>query len=74
MVFDTIPDDYKMKSVYLKSNENLDLSYLGIMKDLRKIYKGKELSGNDLGIEFRNEEVITKEVLEHLALDYLESA
>ena len=74
MIFDIIPDDYEMKSVFIKNNKNLDLSYLGIMKDLTELYKGKELSGHDLGIEFQNEEFVTKEVIEHLAIDYIESA
>lgn len=64
IIFDEIPDDYKMKPVILQ-NKVPDLSYLGIMKYLRDIKAGDEFDDN----EFYSSEVISK-----MALDYLQSA
>lgn len=64
MIFDDIPDDYQMGS-FLISGKVPDMSYLGVMKYLRSEKVSKEFEENDF---------YSKEVLSHLALDYLYSA
>lgn len=64
MIFDSIPDDYKMQKV-LTGDEFADWSYVGIMKHLRTI-KADE--------EFASKEFYATEVLSHMAMDYLKSA
>lgn len=73
MVFDNIPDDYKVKTIFL-NNKLADLSYLGIYKHLRELYADKELKGYDLGIEFQNDEWFRNEIFTYLSLDYINSA
>ena len=64
MIFDDIPDDYQMKKVLL-TEKVPDLSYVGIMKHLRSI---------KVADEFEDNNYYSKEVLSHLAIDYLYSA
>lgn len=73
MVFDNIPDDYKVKTIFL-NNKLADLSYLGIYKHLRELYADKKLKGYDLGIEFQNDEWFRNEIFTYLSLDYINSA
>lgn len=64
MIFDDMPDDYIMKKILL-SNGFRDVSYVGFMKQLRKSKRVKAFDDNI---------VYSKEVISHLALDYLDSA
>lgn len=64
MIFDNIPDDYKIQKVILE-DKVYDLSYIGVMKHLRTIKAGKE---------FADDKFYSSEVLSHMALDYLNSA
>lgn len=64
MIFDDMPDDYIMKKILL-SNGFRDVSYVGFMKQLRKTKRVKAFDDNI---------VYSKEVISHLALDYLDSA
>ena len=64
MLFDNIPDDYKMQKV-LTGDKFADWSYVGIMKHLRTI---------EVSDEFSNNKFYATEVLSHMAMDYLKSA
>lgn len=64
MIFDDVPDDYQMGK-FLLSGQVPDLSFLGVMKHLRNIKVADEFEDNDY---------YSKEVLSHLANDYLYSA
>jgi len=64
MIFDNVPDDYKMQSV-LTGERFSDLSYVGIMKHLRTKEKIEDFSNN---------EYYSSEVLSHMAMDYIQSA
>lgn len=64
MIFDNIPDDYKMRKV-LTGDKFADWSYVGIMKHLRTIEAGEE---------FFNNKYYSAEVLSHMAMDYIKSA
>ncbi len=64
MIFDDMPDDYIMRKTLL-NNGFRDVSYVGFMKQLRKSKKIKAFDDNI---------VYSKEVISHLALDYLNSA
>lgn len=64
MIFDDMPDDYIMRQILL-NNGFRDVSYVGFMKQLRKSKRIKAFDDNI---------VYSKEVLSHLALDYLDSA
>lgn len=64
MVFDEIPDDYKIKKVILE-DKVYDLSYLGVMKHLRD---------NKVAPEFADNDFYSSQVMSHMALDYLNSA
>lgn len=64
MVFDEIPDDYVMKKVVL-DDKVFDLSYLGVMKHLRSIKVDDFFDDNNF---------YSREVISHMAMDYLESA
>ena len=64
MIFDNIPDDYRMKKVVL-DDKVPDLSYVGVMKYLRSVKAGEE---------FSDDIFYSKEVLSYLALDYINSA
>ncbi len=64
MIFDVIPDDYKIKSIIL-NDKVFDLSYLGVMRHLRD---------KKVADEINNDKVYSEEVISHLALDYLNSA
>ena len=64
MIFDDMPDDYQMRQ-FLLSEKVTDLSYLGVMNYLRNINAADEFQDNNF---------YSKEVLSHLAFDYLFSA
>ena len=64
IIFDDMPDDYIMRHILL-NNGFRDVSYVGFMKQLRKSERVKAFGDNI---------VYSKEVLSHLALDYLDSA
>ena len=64
MIFDDMPDDYIMRQILL-NNGFRDVSYVGFMKQLRKSERVKAFDDNI---------VYSKEVISHLALDYLDSA
>lgn len=64
MVFDEIPDDYVIKRVIL-DDKVFDLSYLGVMKHLRSIKVDESFEDNSY---------FSREVIGHMAIDYLESA
>lgn len=64
VIFESIPDDYKMETV-LNGERFNDLSYVGIMKHLREKKISKEFSDN---------EFYSSEVLSHMAMDYINSA
>lgn len=64
MIFDNVPDDYKMQSV-LSGEKFTDLSYVGIMKHLRSKEKIEDFSDN---------EYYSSEVLSHMAMDYIQAA
>lgn len=64
MVFDEIPDDYIIKKVIL-NDKVFDLSYLGVMKHLRSIKVDET---------FEDNLYYSREVISHMAMDYLESA
>ncbi len=64
MVFDNIPDDYKIKSIMLK-DKVFDLPYLGVMRYLRD---------KKVDYKFSDDKFYSVEVISHLALDYLNSA
>lgn len=64
MIFDNIPDDYKMQKV-LTGDKFADWSYVGIMKHLRII---------EAGDEFFDKKFYSTEVLSHMAMDYIKSA
>lgn len=64
MVFDNIPDDYKMQKV-LTGDMFYDWSYVGIMKHLRTIKAGEE---------FFDKKFYSTEVLSNMAMDYIKSA
>lgn len=64
MIFDEIPDDYVVKRVIL-NDKVFDLSYLGVMKYLRD---------NNIDDCFADNSFYSREVIQHMAMDYLESA
>lgn len=64
MVFECIPDDYKMQRV-LTGEKFTDMSYVGVMKHLRSNAKIEEFSDN---------KIYSSEVLSHMAMDYIKSA
>lgn len=64
MIFDEVPDDYQMGS-FLLNGRVQDLSYIGVMKHLRSIKAADE---------FEDKYFYSKEVISHLAIDYLSSA
>ena len=64
MIFDDIPDDYEIQKFILEQGV-YDLSYLGVMKYLRN---------QNVSAEFHDNQFYSKQVLEYLALDYLQSA
>ena len=64
MTYDEIPDDYVMKKIIL-DDKVFDLSYLSVMKHLRSI-RADEC--------FEDDAYYSKEVIGHMAMDYLESA
>ena len=64
MIFDDVPDDYQVGK-FLLSGQVPDLSFLSVMKHLRDIKVADEFEDNDY---------YSKEVLSHLAIDYLYSA
>ena len=64
MIFDDVPDDYQIGS-FLISGKMKDLSYLGVLKHLRSIKVADEFEDNNF---------YSREVLSHLAIDYLYSA
>lgn len=64
MIFDNIPDDYKIKSIMLK-DKVYDYSYLGVMRHLRD---------KKVADEFSDDTFYSVELISHLALDYLNSA
>lgn len=64
MIFDDMPDDYIIRQILL-NNGFQDVSYVGFMKQLRKSKRVKAFDDNI---------VYSKEVISHLALDYLDSA
>lgn len=64
MIFDNIPDDYKMRKV-LTGDKFADWSYVGIMKHLRSVEAGEE---------FFDKKFYSSEVLSHMAMDYIKSA
>ncbi len=74
MIFDSIPDDYVVNTIFDKDNKYTDLSYLGVFRSLKAEYADKELKGYDLGIEFQDEDYVRREIFRHLSLDYLNSA
>lgn len=64
VVFDELPDDYQI-GPFLPKGKAPDLSFLGVMKHLRN---------ERVADEFTNNSYYAKEVLSHLAMDYLCSA
>ena len=64
MVFDCIPDDYRMQRV-LTGEKFIDMSYVGVMKHLRSNVNIEEFSDNKF---------YSSEVLSHMAMDYINSA
>lgn len=64
MIFDNIPDDYKMQKV-LTGDKFANWSYVGIMKHLRTVEAGEE---------FFDKKFYSTEVLSHMAMDYIKSA
>lgn len=64
MVFENIPDDYKVRTVILE-DKIPDLSYLAVMRLLRNMKAGEE---------FQDNRFYSSELLSHMALDYLNSA
>ena len=64
MIFDDIPDNYKIVTI-METKKVKDLSYLTGIKYLRDIRASEEFSDNYF---------YSKEVLSHLAIDYLYSA
>ena len=64
MIFDDMPDNYRVQNV-LVARAIQDLSYTAIMKHLRKAKVAEEFEDNSF---------YSKEVLSHLAIDYLFSA
>lgn len=64
MIFDNIPDDYKIRKVLL-NDKVYDLSYLGVMKHLRD---------NQVSEEFLDDKFYSSQVISHMAFDYLDSA
>lgn len=64
MIFDDMPDNYRVQNV-LVARAIQDLSYTAIMKHLRKAKAAEEFEDNSF---------YSKEVLSHLAIDYLFSA
>lgn len=74
VLFNSIPDNYKINSIFSENGEFYDLSYLGLQKFLTETYADKELGDYDFGKEFQDENFIRKDVFYHLALDYLNSA
>ena len=64
MIFENIPDDYKVRTVILE-DKIPDLSYLAVMRLLRDIKAGEE---------FEDNRFYSSELLSHMALDYLNSA
>ena len=64
MIFDDMPDDYIIRKI-ITVGRFRDLSYVGAMKLLRK---------NRISEEFEDNNYYSKEVISHLAMDYLYSA
>jgi len=64
MMFDEIPDDYVIKRVIL-DDKVFDSSYLGVMKYLRSLKVDESFEDNSY---------YSREVIGHMAMDYLESA
>lgn len=64
MIFDDMPDDYLIRKILL-DNGFQDVSHVGFMKQLRKSKRIKAFDDNI---------IYSKEVISHLALDYLDSA
>lgn len=64
MIFDDMPDDYRMQSILIDGAVQ-DLSYTAFMQQLRNAKVADEFEDNCL---------YSKEVLSHLAIDYLYSA
>ena len=74
MVFDSIPDDYQVESIFVFDDMFPDLSYLGILGHLKEYYSQRNLTEYELGVEFRDDEWFRQELFENMALDYLYSA
>mgnify|MGYP000000724290 FL=1 len=64
MVFDDMPDDYRVQNVLIDGGVQ-DLSYTAFMKQLRNAKVADEFEDNGF---------YSKEILSHLAIDYLYSA
>ncbi len=64
MIFDNIPDNYQIKKVILEDRV-YDLSYVGVMKHLRRVNAGEE---------FTDDNFYSSEDISHMALDYFNSA
>lgn len=74
MVFDSIPDDYQVESIFVFDDKFPDLSYLGVLGHLKEYYSQRELEEYELGVEFHDDEWFRQELFENMALDYLNSA
>ena len=71
--YDNIPDDYQMMSCL---TNDCDLSYAGVMKSLKEMYKDKifDKGSHELGIEFQDNAWYSQETTLHQSRDFLESA
>lgn len=71
--YDNIPDDYQMMSCL---TNDCDLSYAGVMKSLKEMYKDKifDKGSHELGIEFQDNAWYSQEITLHQSYDFLESA
>ena len=74
MVFDSIPDDYQIETIFVSGTKFPDLSHLGILSYLKEYYSQRELTEFELGAEFHDDEWFRRELFENMALDYLNSA
>lgn len=73
--YENVPDDYQIQSIL--TDKLVDLNYVGFMKAMSDFYKNTDFSKEPLyakGSEFQNNDFYVEEVLEHMAMDYLESA
>lgn len=63
ITFDEIPDNFEVNTIL--NDKFIDFSYVGIIQHLQNIKAGEE---------FENQKWVSREILEHMSLDYINTA